>query len=121
MKKRVICVLLAVLLCGGALSAAGLLLQPVTGWATEIRPASVLPDNQKNTVVNNNGVYDVYTQRVINSKLGVNQFDKFTLSGGNITNMHFQTNLYRDKLCDYVPHIISKMYVIIELERDMDS
>ncbi|MBP5736866.1 MAG: leukotoxin LktA family filamentous adhesin, partial [Acidaminococcaceae bacterium] len=71
--------------------AAGLLLQPVTGWATEIRPASVLPDNQKNTVVNNNGVYDVYTQRVISGKLGVNQFDKFTLSGGNIANMHFQT------------------------------
>ena len=44
------------------------------------------------------------------------------MSIGNIfVNMHFQTNLYRDKLCDYVPHIISKMYVIIELERDMDS
>ena len=73
-------------------AAAGLLLLPMTGWATEIIPANVLPDNQKNTIVNNtSGVYDVYTQRVISNTLGVNQFDKFSLSSGNIANMHFQT------------------------------
>ena len=70
---------------------AGTLLLPVTGWATEITPASVLPADQKNTVVNNNGVYNVYMQRKIANGPGVNQFDKFKLDSGNIANMHFQT------------------------------
>ena len=74
---------------------AGALLLPVSGWAaTEITPASVLPSSQKDTVVNvnnNNVVYDVYMQRKITNGPGVNQFDKFSLSRGNIANMHFQT------------------------------
>ena len=70
---------------------AGVLLLPVSAWATEITPASVLPADQKNTVVNNNGVYNVYMQRKIANGPGVNQFDKFKLDSGNIANMHFQT------------------------------
>ncbi len=38
---------------------AGTLLLPVSAWATEITPAGVLPADQTNTVVNNNGVCNV--------------------------------------------------------------
>jgi len=64
------------------LVAAGLLLQSAPAWATEIK-------NVQGVVDQNGKVYNVYTQRVIDNTIGMNQFEKFNVDNGHIANMHF--------------------------------
>ncbi len=69
---------------------AGLLLQAVPGFASTITDA-------KGTSLTGTGkVHDIYAQKVMESQkdgfnLGVNQFQKYQVTAGDIANMYFQT------------------------------
>ncbi len=102
---------------------AGLLLQPVTGWAAGITPASVLPDEMKNTVVTNGKVHNVYTQRVIDNanKIGVNQFDNFSVPVGDIANMHFRTKPVQNATSLTVDNLVNLVKARIDVQGTVNA
>ena len=67
---------------------AGLLLLPVSGWT------SVITDKDGNSLAGSGNVHDIYAQKILtgsNVNFGVNRFQKFEISSGDIANMYFRT------------------------------
>ena len=67
---------------------AGLLLLPVSGWT------SVITDKDGNSLAGSGNVHDIYAQKILTSSnvnFGVNRFQKFEISSGDIANMYFRT------------------------------
>ena len=66
---------------------AGLLLLPVSGWT------SVITDKDGNSLAGSGNVHDIYAQKILTSSnvnFGVNRFQKFEISSGDIANMYFR-------------------------------
>ena len=66
---------------------AGLLLLPVSGWT------SVITDKDGNSLAGSGNVHDIYAQKILtgsNVNFGVNRFQKFEISSGDIANMYFR-------------------------------
>ncbi|MBO5637708.1 MAG: hypothetical protein J5906_09360 [Acidaminococcaceae bacterium] len=65
---------------------AGVLLAPVSGFASTIKDA----DN--NSLTSNGKVHNIYTQKILSNErvnFGYNRFQKFEITKGDIANMHF--------------------------------
>ncbi len=65
---------------------AGVLLAPVSGWASTIKDA----DNK--SLTSNGKVHDIYAQQILKNdrvNFGYNRFQEFKITQGDIANMHF--------------------------------
>ena len=68
---------------------AGVLLLPLSGWA------STVTDKSGKSIVNGTGVHDIYAQELVtnsNVDLAVNRFQDYKITQGDIANMYFRLN-----------------------------
>ena len=88
-------------LAAAAIAAFGTLADVLPARASEITPAAGWSHT---SVKNNAGRYDISTDKFINAnKTGINHFEKFNLSAGNIANLHFDNgNISADRLVNFV-------------------
>ena len=64
---------------------AGILLQPVSGFA------STITDKNGNNLIRRGNVQNLYVQTMLdNNNIGLNRFGEYKISAGDIANMHFK-------------------------------
>lgn len=81
--------------------------------ALPVQASEITPDGNwsHKTITGQGGRYDIHTDKFLNgNKTGVNHFDKFNLSSGNIANLHFDNaagTISADRLVNFVNQKIS--------------
>ncbi|MBO5589995.1 MAG: leukotoxin LktA family filamentous adhesin, partial [Acidaminococcaceae bacterium] len=82
---------------------AGVLLAPVSGWA------SVIKDADNKSLTSGGKVHDIYTQQILKNdrvNFGYNRFQEFKVTQGDIANMHFHLQGHPENKTDNLVNLV---------------